>query len=69
VPPPSHQHQTSETQEDPRQDSKEEIKAVIEDEMMVHLHQENEHLRLMQEHLARRKAMAKRSQIKQHQIK
>jgi hypothetical protein len=33
------------------------------------LHQEDEHLRLMQEHLARRKAMAKRTQVMQQQIK
>jgi hypothetical protein len=67
VPPPLHQHQTIEALEDLQQDSEEEIKAVIEDEL-VHLCQENECLRLMQEHLARRKAMAKRSQIMQQQI-
>jgi hypothetical protein len=33
VPPPSHQHQTTETQEDLQQDSKEEIEAVIENEL------------------------------------
>jgi hypothetical protein len=52
VPPPPHQHQTIKTQEDLQQDSEEEIKAVIEDEL-VHLRQENERLRLMQEHLTR----------------
>jgi hypothetical protein len=34
----------------------------------MHLRQENEHLCLMQEHLARRKAMAKRTQVMQQQI-
>jgi hypothetical protein len=52
VPSPPHQHQTIETQEGLHQDSEEEIKAVIEDEL-VRLHQENERQRLMQEHLAR----------------
>jgi hypothetical protein len=45
VPPPLHQHQTIEALEDLQQDSEEEIKAVIEDEL-VHLCQENECLRL-----------------------
>jgi hypothetical protein len=57
--PPLH-HQETETQEDQQQDSEEEIKAIIEDEL-ARLHQENEHLRLMQEQLARRKAMTKRA--------
>jgi hypothetical protein len=52
APPPSHQHQTIETQEDLHQDSEEEIEAVIEDEL-AHLYQENERLCHMQEHLAR----------------
>jgi hypothetical protein len=52
APPPSHQYQTIETQKDLQQDFKEEIKAVIKDEMVC-LRQENEHLRIMQEHLAR----------------
>jgi hypothetical protein len=52
APPPSHQYQTIETQKDLQQDFEEEIKAVIEDEMAC-LRQENEHLRIMQEHLAR----------------
>jgi hypothetical protein len=52
VPPLSHQYQTIETQEDLQQDYEEEIKEVIEDELAC-LHQENKHLRLMPEHLAR----------------
>jgi hypothetical protein len=56
---PPLQHQETKTQEDQQQDS-EEIKAIIEDEL-ARLRQENECLRLMQEQLARRKAMAKRS--------
>jgi hypothetical protein len=56
---PPLQHQETKTQEDQQQDS-EEIKAIIEDEL-ARLRQENERLRLMQEQLARRKAMAKRS--------
>jgi hypothetical protein len=59
---PPHQHQTIKIQEDLQQDSEEEINAIIEDEL-ARLCQENERLRLMQEHLARRKAMAKRSQV------
>jgi hypothetical protein len=66
-PPSPHQHQTTETQEDLQQDSEEEIEAVIEDELEC-LHQENERLRPVQEHMARQKAMAKRSQIIQQQI-
>jgi hypothetical protein len=65
--PPSHQHQPIETQEDMQQDSEEEIEAIIEDEL-ARLRQDNEHLHLMQDHLARRKAMAKRSQVMQQQI-
>jgi outer membrane biosynthesis protein TonB len=61
-PPP--QHQETKAQEDQQQDSKEEIEAIIEDEL-VHLRQENERLRLMQELLARRKAMVKRDQVMQ----
>jgi hypothetical protein len=38
----------------------EEIEAVIEDELAC-LHQENEHLQLMQEQMVRIKAMAKRA--------
>jgi hypothetical protein len=67
VPPPSHQYQTIETQEDLQQDSEEEIEAVIEDELACLL-QENEHLQLMQEHLAKRKTTTKRSQVMQQQI-
>jgi hypothetical protein len=52
APPPSHQHQTIETQEDLQQGLEKEIKAVIEDEL-ARLHQENERPRLKQEHLAR----------------
>jgi hypothetical protein len=52
MPPPPHQHQTIKIQEDLQQDSKEEIEGVIEDEL-VRLCQENKHLCLMQEHLAR----------------
>jgi hypothetical protein len=54
------QQPNSEAQEELEQDSEEEIEAVIEDEL-AHLHQENEHLRLMQEQIARGKAMAKRA--------
>jgi hypothetical protein len=42
------QHKDTEVQEDQQQDSKGEIDAVIEDEL-AHLHQEKEHLQLMQE--------------------
>jgi hypothetical protein len=45
----------------------EEIEAIIKYELM-RLYQENEHLWLMQEHLARRKAMVKRTQVMQQQI-
>jgi hypothetical protein len=65
---PPLQHQDTETQDDQQQDSKEEIEAIIEDELTC-LYQENERLRLMQEQLARRKAMAKRAQTMQQQIK
>jgi hypothetical protein len=67
VPPPSHQYQTIETQEDLQQDCEEEIKTAIKDEL-ARLRQENERLCLMQEHLARRKVMVKRSQVMQQQI-
>jgi aspartate aminotransferase-like enzyme len=67
APPSLHQYQTIETQEDLQQDFEEEIKAVIKDELAC-LRQENEHLRIMQEHLARWKAMVKRSQVKQQHI-
>jgi hypothetical protein len=56
------QLQNTKAHEDLEQDSEEEIKAIIEDEL-VHLHQENEHLRLMQEQMVRRKAMAKRAHV------
>jgi hypothetical protein len=59
-----HQHQETKIQENQQQDLEEEIEAIIEDEL-VHLHQENECLRSMQEQLAKRKVMAKRSQIMQ----
>jgi hypothetical protein len=62
VPPPSHQHQTTKTREELQQHYEEEIKAIIKDKL-VHLRQENEHLCLMQEHLARQKEMVKRSQV------
>jgi regulator of replication initiation timing len=55
VPPPLHQHQTIETEEDLQQDSKEETEVVIKDKL-VRLLQENECMRLTQEHLARRKS-------------
>jgi hypothetical protein len=45
-------HQQTETLEDALQDSEEEIEAVIEDEL-VHLHQENEHLLLVQQQMIR----------------
>jgi hypothetical protein len=57
---PPLQHKETKTQEDQHQDSKEEIEAIMEDEL-AHLYQENECLRVMQEQLARRKA-AKRAQ-------
>jgi hypothetical protein len=44
---PPLQHQETKAQEDQQQDSKEEIEAIIEDELAC-LRQENEHLRLMQ---------------------
>jgi hypothetical protein len=59
---PPLQHQETEIQEDQQQDSEEEIEAIIEDELVL-LRQENERLRLMQEQLYRRKAMAQRSHI------
>jgi hypothetical protein len=62
------QRQETEAQDDQQQDSAQETKAIIKDEL-TRLCQENEHLRLMQEHLARRKAMAKRTQVMQQQIK
>jgi hypothetical protein len=46
------QHQAIEIQEDQQQDSKEEIKTIIKDEL-ARLRQENECLQLMQEHMAR----------------
>jgi hypothetical protein len=52
LPPPSQQHQAIKIQEDRQQDGEEEIKAIIEDELAC-LHQENERLWLMQEHMAR----------------
>jgi hypothetical protein len=61
------QCQETEAQVDQQQDLDEQTKAIIEDELM-HLHQENEHLWLIQEHLARRNVMVKRSQVMQHQI-
>jgi predicted DNA-binding ArsR family transcriptional regulator len=67
LPPPSQQYRSIESQEDQQQDSEEEIKAIIEDELAC-LRQENECLRLMQEHMARWRAIARRSQIMQQQI-
>jgi hypothetical protein len=64
---PPHQHQETEIQEDQHEDLEEEIEAIIEDEL-ARLRQENGCLWLMQEHLARRKAMVKISQILQQQI-
>jgi hypothetical protein len=64
VPLSPHQHQTIETQEDLQQDSEEKIEAIIKDEL-AHLHQENECMCLVQEYLARRKVMTKRSQVMQ----
>jgi hypothetical protein len=58
------QHQETEAHEDQQQDSDEEIEAIIKDELTC-LRQEMEHLWLMQEHLARRKAMVKRTQVMQ----
>jgi hypothetical protein len=50
-----------------QQDSEEEIDAVIEDELAC-LRQENRHLRLVQEQMARQRAVVKRVQIMQQQI-
>jgi hypothetical protein len=61
------QHQAIEIQEDQQQDSKEEIKTIIKDEL-ARLRQENECLQLMQEHMARRRVVARRSQIMQQPI-
>jgi cation transport regulator ChaC len=61
---PLHQHQETENQEDQQHDSEEEIEAIIEDELAC-LRPKNERLRHMQEHLDKRKVMAKRSQIMQ----
>jgi hypothetical protein len=61
------QRQVTKAQEDQQQDSDEEIKAIIEDELTC-LHQENEHLWILQEHLAKRKVMAKRTKVMQQQI-
>jgi hypothetical protein len=68
--PPQQPTQLQETkaQEDQQQDSEEEIDTIIKDEL-AHDHQENERLRLIQEQMARRKAMAKRAQVMQQQIK
>jgi hypothetical protein len=60
-------HQQTETLEDALQDSEEEIEAVIEDEL-VHLHQENEHLLLVQQQMIRWRVVLKRAQIMQQQI-
>jgi hypothetical protein len=46
------QHREAEAQDDQHQDSEEEIEVVIKDELAC-LHQENECIRLMQEHMAR----------------
>jgi hypothetical protein len=62
LPPPSQQHQGIKTQEDQQQDSEEEIKAIIEDELAC-LHQENELMWLVQEHMARQREVARRSHI------
>jgi hypothetical protein len=56
--------QNTKSKEDLEHDSKEEIKAIIEDEL-ARLHQENEHLRLRQEQMVRRKEMSKRAQAMQ----
>jgi hypothetical protein len=61
------QLQNTEAQEDLEQDFEEKIEAIIKDEL-VHIRQENEHLRLMQEKMVRRKAMTKRAQAMQQQI-
>jgi hypothetical protein len=67
LPPPLQQHQAIETQEYQQQDSEEEIKAIIKDER-ARLCQGDERLRHMQEHMARRRAVERRSQIMQQQI-
>jgi hypothetical protein len=66
--PPSQQHQAIEIQEDQHQDSKEEIEVAIKNEL-ARLRQENERMWLMQEHMARWRVVARRSQIMQQQIK
>jgi hypothetical protein len=47
-----------------QQDSEEEIEGVIEDELVC-LHRENKRLRLVQEHMARRRVVMKRAQVMQ----
>jgi hypothetical protein len=56
------QQQNNKGQEELEQDSEEEIESVIED-ALARLRQENERLRLMQEQMARRKAMVKRAHV------
>jgi hypothetical protein len=58
------QQQDIKAQEEPQQDSEEEIEAIIEDEL-VRLRHENECLQLMQEQMARINVIAKRAQIMQ----
>jgi hypothetical protein len=67
LPPPPRPHQDIKIQDDQQQDSKEEIKAIIKDEP-VRLRQENERLWLMQEHMARRRVVVRRSKIMHQQI-
>jgi hypothetical protein len=55
---------TNQSQEDVQQDSEEEIEGVIEDELVC-LHRENKRLRLVQEHMARRRVVMKRAQVMQ----
>jgi hypothetical protein len=62
------QQQNSKSQGEPKQDSEEDIEAVIEDEL-ARLRQENEHLQLIQEQMARRKALVKRAHVMHQQIK
>jgi hypothetical protein len=57
-------HQLGEAMEDTQHDSKEEIEAFVEDEL-VHLRQENELLQLEQEQMIRQRIVMKRAQIMQ----
>jgi hypothetical protein len=61
------QHREAKAQEDQHQDSEDEMEAVIEDEL-ARFRQENERLRLVQEHMAKERVVMKTAQITQQQI-